>query len=163
MAREKSISSLCTFREAPVAHIAPMRHTASSKRYHQSTIWECIDQWTFTTLSAPDTMTSDQLLYWVLLTDVRSITQEIDLGFMQFKDQQKPANNQQAISKGALTLSLTAPFEFMHSQVDTLCLPAYHPSLICSLSKHTKLTLFQSRPSPLGFRLIVTIIISVPP
>lgn len=87
MAREKNISSLCTFREAPVAHIAPMRRTASSKRYHQSTIWECIDQWTFTTLSAPDTMTSDQLLYWVLLTDVRSITQEIDLGFMQFKDQ----------------------------------------------------------------------------
>lgn len=38
-------------------------------------------------LSVPDKMTQDQLLYWVLLTNVRGITQEIDLDFMKYKDQ----------------------------------------------------------------------------
>lgn len=37
--------------------------------------------------SVPEKMTQDQLLYWVLVTNVRGITQEIDLDIMKFNDQ----------------------------------------------------------------------------
>lgn len=45
---------------------------------------------------------------------------------------------------------MTVPFEFMHSQIHILCLHTYHPLVICSLSKHTKLTLTFRAAHPMG-------------